>query len=289
MHMTIKLYIGAHKTATTHIQSLLEYNKETLVKSQIKLSTPTSLRKSWLNDFLKYCHKNEKTNITKLQNEAPTNGIWILSDENIVGTPYEFMISNKGMYPNIKKRLQALKKLFPIANIEIFFAIRSYEKFYRSTYLEVVRNRGYIPFEEYYQEEKFMKNSWIDVIKMFTETIPQENITLWCYEDIDTLMPHIINRMTEQENAKELIAKYPIKKTRESLSSKTIEVLASLSSEMTQKESKKIIETLNKKYPLGEQYSKFIPFTTKTSRIFQEKYKHDINFIKHNYQQINFI
>jgi len=287
--MTIKLYIGAHKTATTHIQSILEYNQEDLKQHTIKLSTPTELRKSWLGNFLNLCHKKEMNHIEDLRKELPSSGIWILSDENFTGTPYEFKVSKQGMYPNVGERLKCLKDLFPHAKIELFFSLRSYETFYRSTYLEVVRNRGYLPFSEYYNEEQFKDNSWVNVIKMFTNVIPQKDITLWCYEDIYKLMPYIINQMTELNNAKELISNYPIKKTRESLSKKTLDVLASLSSEMTQKESQKIVETVNQKYPLGDKYSKFIAFSSTVSQQFQVKYQKDINAIQELYPKIMFL
>ena len=287
--MTIKLYIGAHKTATTHIQTLLEHNRDILKANHIQLSTPPQLRKSWLPSFLNYCHHDNNAHIEKLKKEAPSDGIWILSDENITGTPYEFKISNKGIYPNIEKRLKCLKSLFPNAKIELFFSLRSYDSFYRSTYLEVVRNRGYLPFKEYYNEEQFRHNSWLNVIEMFTNIIPQKNITLWCYEEIHNLMPEIINQMTELNNAKALIENYPIKKTRESLSNKTLQVLASLSYVMTQEESQKIVEVINNKYPQGNEYSKFIAFNQEKSKEFQKKYIENILSIKEKYPTIQFL
>ena len=287
--MTIKLYIGAHKTATTHIQSVLEYNQKNLKQHNIKLSTPNELRKSWLGNFLNLCHIKERSHIEDLRKELPLSGIWILSDENFAGTPYEFKVSNQGMYPNVEQRLKCLKELFPTAKIELFFALRSYETFYRSTYLEVVRNRGYIPFEEYYSEEQFKHNSWLNVIKMFTSVISEENITLWCYEDIKIVMPTIINAMTGLNNAKELMQNYPTRKTRESLSKKSIEVLASLSSVMSQEESKKIVEIINNKYPLSDTYPKFIAFDTEKAEKFQIKYQQDIVNIKNRYPKIKFL
>jgi len=283
--MTIKLYIGAHKTATTHIQSILEHSHKDFKKHNIKLSTPAELRKSWLGNFLNLCHKKEIIHIENLKQELPTSGIWILSDENFSGTPYDFKVQ-KGMYPNVGQRLKCLKELFPNAKIELYFSIRSYETFYRS---EVVRNRGYIPFEEYYNEEQFKHNSWLDVIEMFTSVIPEKNITLWRYEDIKILMPTLINNMTGLHNAKELIQNYPTKRTRESLSQKTLEILASHYPTLTQKKSKGMIEDINKKYPLGDKYSKFIAFDDTVSHKFQVKYQKDIINIEKLYPKIIFL
>lgn len=286
--MTIKLYIGAHKTATTHIQTLLEHNQDILKANHIQLSTPPQLRKSWLPSFLNYCHHNNNAHIEKLKKEAPSDGIWILSEENFVGNSYE-LSQTSILYPNISLRLKCFVELFPKAKIELYFSIRSYETFYRSTYLEVVRNRGYLPFDAYYKEALFQSKSWGNVIEMFTQVIPEENITLWCYEEVHNLMPKIINQITELNNAKALIENYPIKKTRESLSNKTLEVLASFSSVMTQEESQKMVEVINKKYPLGDRYAKFIAFNEKKAKEFKIKYKKDIRSIQNKYTKIKFL
>jgi len=124
---------------------------------------------------------------------------------------------------------------------------------------------------------------------MFTSIIPQKNITLWCYEDIKLLMPTVINAMTGLNNAEELMQNYPIKRTRESLSKKSIETLASLSSELSQKESKKTIELLYNKYPLGDKYPKFIAFDTEKEKEFQEQYKKELMVIKKEYPKIKFL
>jgi hypothetical protein len=287
--MIIKVYIGAHKTATTHIQSILEYNQDALSSNNIKLSTPKKLRPSWLKIFMDYCHNNNLDNIKQLKDEAPKDGIWILSDENISGTPYEFMIINKGIYPHIKNRLKCLKKLFPDAKIELFFALRSYDTFYRSIYLEIIRNQGYIPFQEFYNKEKFNQNSWKNVITMFTDVIPEENINLWLYEDTKKIIPKILNSITTLNNPEELISNYPVINTRPSLSKKALEVLSSFYPIFTQEESKKIVEEINQKYPISKKYPKFIAFDNIQTKEFQKKYLIDIEAINNCYPKINFI
>lgn len=280
--MIIKLYIGAHKTATTHIQSILEANKEPLLKNNITISTPNILRPKWIQLFMNYCHHNKLSNKEELLALSPKHGTWIFSEENFVGNSYE-LSQTSTLYPNILLRLKCFVELFPKAKIELYFSIRSYETFYRSTYLEVVRNRGYLPFDAYYKEALFQSKSWVNVIEMFSQVIPEENITLWCYEEVHNLMPQIIDLITELNNAKALIENYPIKKTRESLSNKTLEVLASLSSVMTQEESQKIVEVINKKYPQGNEYSKFIAFDNEKLKKLKIKYKRDIKYIQKKY------
>jgi len=286
--MTIKLHIGAHKTATTHIQSLLEANQKILQDNHITLSTPSTLRKNWLSNFLKFTHNQEKNLGETLNEKAPSNGIWLISEENFSGIPYDFKINHTGIYPNLKARLQAFKKLFPNDKIELFFSIRSYDTYYRSLYLEVVRNNGYIPFNDFYKEDKFIHYSWVNVIESFTEVFNEQDITVWCYENISSIMPKIINRLTETKEYETYKKNYPINQTRVSLSKQAIETLASYST-ISQEESKQMVQTVYQQYSLEKGFQPYEPFDKNIQEFYQKKYSQDINFIKNKFLKINFL
>jgi hypothetical protein len=283
--LNIKLHLGAHKTATTHIQAIFENSQDSLEKNNIKLSTPKELRKEWISSLLKVSN-GEDSYIENIKKISPNNGTWIISDENIVGVSYDLKLYS-GIYPNMIGKLKAIKSIFPTDAIEIFFSIRSYDEFYRSSYLEVVRNRGYIPFEEFYNQKRFQDNSWISVIEAFLTVLPQENITIWCYEDFKDIMPLIISKLTGLDKVDEIISSYKMTRTRPSLSSKTINILKSYYLSNNIKYGNSIIESLNEKYPISNNNPAYFPFNNKVK--FQEKYIEDIKLIKNKYSKINFL
>ena len=286
--INIKLYLGAHKTATTHLQGIFLANREKLLEKNIKLSAPRDVRKSWLPSFFKFCNKNDKNALADIQSLAPGKGTWILTEENIAGTSNDFT-KLPGMYPKIEDRLSCIKKAFEGSDIELFFSIRSYDSFYRSAYSEVVRNRGYIPFSEFYDEERFKNNSWVEMVRMFANVLPQEKITLWCFEDFRDLVPDLVAGITGSDNAEELIESYKPETTRPSLSQKTMDILASLYPVISREESRKLVERINQEYAISDGYAPLIPFSQEQIDGFKKQYQNDIEIIKKEFPGINFL
>ncbi len=173
--------------------------------------------------------------------------------------------------------------------IEIFFSLHSYEEFYRSAYLEVVRNRGYIPFDEFYNEKRFENNSWVSVVDSLVEVFGQKSIVLWCYEDFRLLEPLIVKKITQLEDIDDILSSYQVKTTRPSLSAKSLEVLKSFYSSGHNKEGFGLIEHLSQKYPVGKEFTAFMPFNENQIDTFQAQYKNDIDFIRKNYPNIKFL
>jgi len=283
----ITLYVGAHKTATTHFQGILHANNQRLLENNIKLTMPGNVRKEWLPALFHYCNHHDDTSKHKVYSLAPQKGRWLLTEENIVGVSNDFT-NLSGIYPKAKKRLACIQEIFTDTPMELFFSLRSYETFYRSAYSEVIRNRGYIPFEQFYNEERFRDNSWVDTIRAFTEVIPQEKITIWRYEDFRGLVPELLERMTGIHDTKEMINAYKAERTRPSLSQKTIDILDSLYPVLKREESLKLVERINNVYPVGE-YASLNPFSEEDNERLKEQYHQDIQIILNEFPKINFI
>lgn len=285
--MKVKLYIGAHKTATTHIQRILTLNNDSLIENNIKLSVPNDLRKKWLPDFLRYVETNDSRLISGLVNVNSSAKVWIIAEENISGVSKEFLTSNE-IYPNLRKRLICLKKIFCHQEIELFFSIRSYETYYRSAYLEVVRNNGFFPFSDFYDDIRFQHNSWLNVIDCFSELIPEQKINIWRYESFEDVMPDVINGLTDSSVIDSLIKNYPDGKTRTSISAKTLMKLEERDKSLTREGSKNLLESLNKKYPSGQEFPVFMPFSSHQIAQFQRQYKNEVEALSTRYPTINF-
>lgn len=288
----IHLYLGAHKTATTHLQGILLANRARLLSHNIALSAPQNVRKEWLPNFFNYCNNPKREQqgelAASLTSIAPLTGLWILTEENIVGVSNDFAIK-PGMYPTAADRIKCLTELFADANISLYFSLRSYESFYRSAYSEVVRNRGYIPFERFYSEARFKNNSWVTMIQAIQEVLPQEKITLWKFEDFRELVPRLVSLMTGIDEATPLIEAYKPETTRPSLSQKTIEILASLHPVLKRKESLTLVERINRAYPLEAGHPPYQPFSIEQQTIFRTQYHADIETIKKSFPRIRFL
>lgn len=290
--MKIHLHSGAHKTATTHLQGILMANQDTLMANNIKLSAPRDVRQEWLPKFVKYCNNPaNRTNpdlFKDIASMAPDSGLWILTEENIVGAPNDF-VTKPGIYPAAGTRVACIAEIFKGADITFFFSLRSYDTLYRSAYSEVVRNRGFLPFSEYYDEERFKDNSWLDMVRSIADVLPQEKIILWKFEDFRSLVPELIQSMTGLDEVAEMIAAYKTEVTRPSLSQKTMEILELLHPVLGRKETLALVERINRAYPIESGYAAYQPFSAEQQSRFRAQYQADIKKIKEKYPGIQFL
>jgi ribulose bisphosphate carboxylase small subunit len=290
--LNINLYLGAHKTATTHLQGILMANRGTLSSGGVKLSAPQDVRKEWLPKFFKYCNNMSLRNDAQLKRElvaiAPQEGLWILTEENIAGVSNDFAIK-PGMYPAAADRIKCILELFGEANISFFFSLRSYDSFYRSAYSEVVRNRGYIPFEDFYDESRFKHNSWYDMVRKICDVLPADKVVLWKFENFRELMPQLLQRMTGIDNVQPLIDAYKAETTRPSLSQKTIDILADLHKVLDRNESLALVERINRAYATSAGYPAYRAFPPEQEEKFAKQYENDIQRIKTEFPGIFFL
>ncbi|WP_407877533.1 glycosyltransferase family 2 protein, partial [Francisella sciaenopsi] len=282
----IKLHVGAHKTATTHIQRLLQNSNDYLTKMDILLYIHEDLLKTWMPSFMQYV-KTKDTSLLEKVVPITDYDTWILSEENISGISYDLKLYS-GIYPNMLARIQAFKELFKDYDIQVFFSIRSYEEYYRSAYLEVVRNRGFIPFEEFFCEERFKDNTWVTVISSLVDVFHGRNVVVWCYEDFQKLQSTILRKMTTLNNVDSLISSYTSSKTRPSLSDEAYSIIKDAYYQGCAL-SKEEIEDIANKYPAGEIYKAFMPFDSQTIKKYQQQYLDDIDEIKKKHRNLDFL
>ena len=289
--MNLKLYIGAHKTATTHVQNLLAANRSLLSVHNVSLSIPTDIRPNWLPDFDKFVRSRNQATLELILDKSPKNGVWIFSEENISGVPNDLRLK-PGLYTGLPKKLLAFQEIFAGCQIEVFFSIRSYESFYASSYLEVIRNKGYFPFDEFYDENRYSNNSWIDVVEKLVNIVDQEQVTLWRYEDFTPLLPSVLQRMTDlpQETIAAMISDYNVGKTRPSISNKTLSILQEQHYlGLSKEETIKMLESLNQKYPASSKYGHFRPFDYEQTKSFKDQYENDVKTISCRFPNVNFL
>lgn len=284
----IKLYIGAHKTATTHIQQLLGDSRTALLNNDVALSIPNDLRKEWIPIFFKSIENNNQISNKEIRDLSPLNHTWIFSDENFSGSSFEFS-QKPGLYNSLQTRLEKFVDIFSDSDIEVFFSIRSYETFYRSAYLEVIRNRGYIPFDRYYTQDQFNNNSWVNVIESIANVIPHKNITIWCYEDFNNSLPSIIKQLTNLPDVNTLITNYRATITRPSISNRSLKIISLLSKIIPSKNLLFLTDHLNTIFPANNNNGYFMPFSASEVHDFQKSYLNDIESIKTKYPKINFL
>lgn len=290
----IALYLGAHKTATTHLQGILLANRDVLAEKGVALSAPQDIRNEWLPDYfraVRHVVKDEaipQQLAEKLRALEPPQERWILTEENMIGVPAE-LSTHRGLYPFARQRLTTVRALFPEAHITLFFSVRSYDSFFRSMYSEVIRNRGFIPFEEFYDREAFERKSWVGTVEAFASVLPPEDIVLWRFEDFRLIHRQVLALMTGIDDVGPLIEAYSAETTRPSLSQKAVDLLAELAPAIGKKEALRLTERINAYYGVDRGHPTFQPFDGEQIEDMRARYSKDMARIARKFPGVRIV
>lgn len=182
--MSVRLHIGAHKTATTHLQDGLARNRQNLAESGVFFIPREELRSSgnyppgrWLRRNLNWIGKGlEKAMQQPNQRSLHTVAI---SEELLAGLAPDMLESP--LYPHAEQRLRSLKALPPARfNLSLFLSIRSFDEAFPSAYAQALRARP-IPGGMSPLIESLWRNppSWTSYVKRLARRFPEIPITVW--------------------------------------------------------------------------------------------------------------
>lgn len=153
----IVLLVGAHKTATSYIQSRLLNSLDALNSAGISHVPMEQFRKRITNQL---SHSGfSPAQLTRLLEEHAGYNRIILSDENLLGV---WPDANR-LYPRARQRLESLLPAFDGYMVEVFVTVRSYPEYLVSRYTEHLRNHGFIRFEKFYKGIDFDTLTWLDL------------------------------------------------------------------------------------------------------------------------------
>jgi len=191
----LRIHIGAHKTATTHLQDTLNEIRTELLEYKINYiprhtGRPRLLKATpWGIARLKYKllfgFQKRKLLITGLFPDSPLDETIILSEENILGSILDELSTRP--YQNIDRKLAFIKQLSKDFSVKIFFSIRSFNDVLPGAYVTALRFR---PKEAVLAKAKLLSDldngerpSWVEVIKRLKSVLPTTEIKIWTQED----------------------------------------------------------------------------------------------------------
>jgi hypothetical protein len=154
----VALLIGAHKTATTYIQSRLRNSQDALHSAGISMVSTGQFRKRITSQILN--SDFSPAQLTRLLHEHTGDQRVIISDENLLGIRH----SDNRLYPRARQRLERLLPAFEGYKVEVFLTVRSYPDYLVSFYTEHLRSNRFIRFERFYKHIDFNTISWLELL-----------------------------------------------------------------------------------------------------------------------------
>ncbi len=201
--MTFSIHLGAHKTATTHLQSSLYRVQDKLRAAGVWYGGPEVLRGDALPlvnslyqddpdaDAARSCRE------TLLDLRARHAEI-LLSDENLLGgtAPAKLFRRDGTLYPLAEERLQRLGRITPaLGPATVFLSIRDPGPFVSSCYalqLALGRKGG---IDSYLDGTDPGQLSWAGLARRILDQPVVGRLVVWRYEDYGALRSQVLGRM----------------------------------------------------------------------------------------------
>ncbi len=200
MRRQLTLLVGAHKTASTHLQRSLTGSRSALAPHGVGVIGPmpigadilplsgllrgradASLLKLAANGFLaREC--GDAQNI-------------ILMNENILGTlAPNMLLQGDRFYKFSPGRIKRVLQLFEDHDVSIGMAIRSPRSFLVSAWQENMKGHPFQPFRDYIDDIDLMGLQWHRMVKRVQQAVGDIPVVVWRYEDYPAVVPSLLTR-----------------------------------------------------------------------------------------------
>ncbi|MDM8165508.1 hypothetical protein [Roseovarius sp.] len=193
--------VGAHKTASSHLQQSLLDAAPALTARGVAILPPKVIRAD-LTPVSALVRDGISPEIGQGAGAAflslhggPAPTV-VLMDENILGSTDRKMLMRKTrLYPWAHHRLGRIISLFPGHDIEIGLAIRSPATFLPSCWSESLHHGPYEPFRRFIKGVDPLAFSWSALADRLHDAAPHARIIAWRYEDYPQVFPHLTARL----------------------------------------------------------------------------------------------
>lgn len=183
------VHIGAHRTATTSIQTALNRNEELLNTNNIMAIHSLNARDSFflslkplLDDSIldEDTHTNIQRMIDSVYNSVQNYEVLIFSEENLIGA-MESNLLNLEFYPKAMTQVSKFISLLP-DEAEIVISVRNYRTYFSSIYTYNFMKTIYQDFSHFKDHLLKMKRGWYDVVSEIRSALPNTKITVAPFE-----------------------------------------------------------------------------------------------------------
>ncbi|MEL6682713.1 MAG: hypothetical protein AAFQ09_08705 [Pseudomonadota bacterium] len=207
MSPTIAFHIGAHKTATTHLQRSLSKAVDGLAAAGVRYYGPQDFRLPGRSIFALFGLKEPKPGQTR---RAPLQQLelmrkeaehLIFSEENFIGvlnSPRRYPVKQR--YPHAATRIGQLAAALD-RPIDVALGIRRPTSFLNSAYCQQLMGGRVVPFAQYAHINPIKSVDWLDLVTRLRAADGVGRLTVWCYEDYAAIFEQICTALVGQTAA----------------------------------------------------------------------------------------
>jgi hypothetical protein len=202
MPKRLTLHIGAHKTATTRLQSILHTNTDRLDAAGLHYVPTRKMGMLVRPDFRRAARGRTAPDAAgdaiggRIRAHTGDADHTLISFENALGGVDDLLLDRPAPYHQADALLGSLSQAFAGYDARLFLSVRSYAGFYNSAYSELARQGNGVPADQVAARMKAFGFSWVDLVKRVQAQWPGTPVTIWKYEDYRDNEPAILSRLT---------------------------------------------------------------------------------------------
>ncbi len=201
MRRRLTFLIGAHKTASTHLQRSLVAQKAPLAAEGVGVIDPMPIGGTLLplSDLLRGRAEPELLALAAegfLRKHAGDAGTVVLMNENILSASLapDMAFKDDQLYTFAPARVKRLIALFPEHDIQIGMAVRNPAGFLVSAWQEHMKGHDFQPFRSYLGTAQPAAIGWLKLVKRLRQALGDTPLFLWRYEDYPAVVPAVLQR-----------------------------------------------------------------------------------------------
>ncbi|MDX8350600.1 hypothetical protein SLH49_21630 [Cognatiyoonia sp. IB215446] len=263
--LTLAFHIGAHKTATTHLQRSLMKSVEGMAAAGVRYYGPQDFRLPGRSIFALFGLKDDlpsgprrspQAQLALMRKDATRV---VFSEENFIGvlnSPRRMQVTQR--YPHAAIRISRLAAALE-RPVDVLLGIRHPTAFLNSAYCQQLMGGRVVPFARYHQINPVKSVDWLDLVTRLRAAEGVGQVTVWCYEDYTALFPRICRALVGA-NAATLVRPLD-RRIHEGLSAEAVaETLARHARDQTEK----LGFAMRKTMPVGPKNPRFDGFGANT-------------------------
>jgi len=292
----IVVHGGFHKTATSHVQSILGRNAGHMAKRGVNYVHHRETRKRYtiptqVNAYekigLDWSPRISDDELGVLSQtffdelaDAGQDRI-ILSDENMAGH-CGHCVKRGVLYRWRRQLIKNFAENIVLPVREVHIAVRNYPDFFASAYVEYLRS---VTGQWFVSEEKMKRQvlenmpSWVNVLKTIQTFFPEASITIWTHEDFRKLETTVLQNLCGPSVDISKLSEPKDANKRPTASGKAVaELLRLIYDEGADKALEQRVE-LQQKYPRGKEWGNYDPWTATEREHLTRFYQKDLQEI----------
>jgi hypothetical protein len=277
--MKIHVHAGAHKTASTYLQTILQLNRPALAESGIGYAPLPVLRKSLTNRLHELCPSTFRIEdlfhlFFNGHGVPPEIHGLIVSDENLLGLTSAFLRSGR-LYARAGDNLSHLRSLIPDREIVLFVSIRSYDEFVASIYCEGLRwSWQSFSFHEFWRKLDIESLRWPALLQRMIDALQPASVIVWRYEDFKDHEEKITSELVF--GSLQAVNREVSTTLKSSMSDEAVRLIEILIGRCGRRLTAQLVPIIDRMYAKERGYAPFSPWSPEQREQLRQLYESDV-------------